>query len=49
MAVAPKVQLNTRATSLGGVDSLIEIRTPDNLPRLSIGLENPEDLTQASA
>jgi cystathionine gamma-synthase len=48
-----KVQLFTRATSLGGVESLIEHRasiegpgtsTPDNLLRVSIGLEHPDDL-----
>jgi cystathionine gamma-synthase len=53
MAVVAKVQLFTRATSLGGVESLIEhrasvegpgSRTPQNLLRLSIGLEHPEDL-----
>lgn len=56
------VQLFTRATSLGGVESLIEHRasiegphstTPQNLLRLSIGLEHPidliADLTQALA
>jgi cystathionine gamma-synthase len=58
--VAANVHLFTRGTSLGGVESLIEhrasiegptTRTPDNLLRLSIGLEHPhdliEDLTQA--
>ena len=53
MAVAAKVDLFTRATSLGGTESLIEHRasvegpgttTPDNLLRLSIGLEHPDDL-----
>jgi cystathionine gamma-synthase len=53
MAVAARVQLFTRATSLGGVESLIEhrasmegplTRTPQNLLRLSIGLEHPSDL-----
>ncbi|MBD1851041.1 aminotransferase class V-fold PLP-dependent enzyme [Leptolyngbya sp. FACHB-711] len=52
-AVAAGVKLLTRATSLGGVESLIEHRasiegagtqTPENLLRLSIGLENPDDL-----
>jgi cystathionine gamma-synthase len=52
-AVVAKVKLFTRATSLGGVESLIEHRasiegkgtkTPDNLLRLSIGLEHSEDL-----
>jgi cystathionine gamma-synthase len=51
--VAANVRLFTRATSLGGVESLIEhrasvegpgTRTPDDLLRLSIGLESPEDL-----
>jgi cystathionine gamma-synthase len=53
MAVAARARLFTRATSLGGVESLIEhrasmegpaTRTPQNLLRLSIGLEHPEDL-----
>ena len=53
MAVAAKVRLFTRATSLGGTESLIEhrasiegpgTRTPENLLRLSVGLENPLDL-----
>ena len=48
-----RVRLFTRATSLGGVESLIEhrassegpkSRTPQDLVRLSIGLEHPEDL-----
>lgn len=51
--VASKVKLFTNATSLGGVESLIEHRasvegtatsTPDSLLRLSIGLEAPQDL-----
>ncbi len=53
MRVAAKVKLFTRATSLGGPESLIEHRasvegpdtkTPQNLLRLSIGLEHPDDL-----
>lgn len=53
MVVAAKVRVFTRATSLGGVESLIEhrasiegpeTRTPRNLLRLSIGLEHPQDL-----
>jgi cystathionine gamma-synthase len=53
LAVAAKVRLFTRATSFGGVESLIEhrasiegpdSRTPPNLLRLSIGLEHPDDL-----
>lgn len=52
-AVAAKVKVFTRATSLGGVESLIEHRasiegadskTPENLLRLSVGLEHSEDL-----
>jgi cystathionine gamma-synthase len=48
-----RVALFTRATSLGGVESLIEhrassegptSRTPQDLLRLSIGLEHPDDL-----
>lgn len=51
--VAARVRLFTRATSLGGVESLIEHRasvegpnttTPRTLLRLSIGLEHPDDL-----
>ena len=53
MAVAGAVQLFTRATSLGGVESLIEHRAsvegpgthaPETLLRLSIGLEHADDL-----
>ncbi len=53
LSVAAKVQLFTRATSLGGVESLIEHRasvegpdtqTPANLLRVSVGLEHPDDL-----
>ncbi|HEX8983557.1 MAG TPA: aminotransferase class V-fold PLP-dependent enzyme [Ktedonobacterales bacterium] len=55
MAVAARVKIFTRATSLGGVESLIEHRasiegptslTPQNLLRLSIGLEHPDDLLE---
>ncbi len=55
MAVAARTRLFTRATSLGGVESLIEHRasiegpgtsTPDNLLRLSIGLEHTDDLIE---
>lgn len=55
MAVAARARLFTRATSLGGTESLIEHRasiegpgtqTPENLLRLSIGLENPLDLIE---
>lgn len=53
MAVAARVRLFTRATSLGGPHSLIEHRasvegrssqTPQNLLRVSAGLENAQDL-----
>jgi cystathionine gamma-synthase len=53
LAVAGRVQIFKRATSLGGVESLLEHRatiegpnstTPDNLLRLSIGLEHANDL-----
>lgn len=55
VAVAAKARLFTRATSLGGPESLIEhrasvegpqTRTPENLLRLSIGLEHPDDLIE---
>ncbi|MEO1370793.1 MAG: PLP-dependent transferase, partial [Acidobacteriota bacterium] len=51
--VASRVELFTCATSLGGVESLIEHRirvdgpdskTPDNLLRVSVGLEDVDDL-----
>ena len=53
MAVAAKLRVFTRATSFGGTDSLVEhrasiegagTRTPDNLLRVSVGLEHPDDL-----
>jgi cystathionine gamma-synthase len=53
MQVAARVRLFTRATSLGGTHILIEhrasvegphTRTPQNLLRISVGLENAEDL-----
>ena len=53
LAVAGALTLITNATSLGGCESLIEHRasvegdapvSPDNLLRLSVGLEAPEDL-----
>lgn len=53
LAVAAKVKVFTRATSLGGTHSLIEHRasiegantkTPQNLLRMSVGLEHPTDL-----
>lgn len=53
LETAARTQLFTRATSLGSVESLIEhrasiegpqSRTPRDLLRLSIGIEEPEDL-----
>ena len=53
LRVANGTKLFTQATSLGGVESLIEHRfsveglnskTPDNLLRVSVGLEHPDDL-----
>lgn len=53
--VASRVRLFTNATSLGGVESLLEHRasvedpattTPDDLLRVSVGLEHPEDLIE---
>lgn len=53
MQVAARVRLITRATSFGGVHTLIEHRasieppgrsTPRGLLRLSVGLEHPDDL-----
>ena len=53
LAVAAKTRLFTRATSLGGVESLIEhrnssegegSRTAQNLLRVSVGLEFVDDL-----
>lgn len=55
MAVAAKTRLFTRATSLGGFESLIEHRasiggesalTPQGLLRCSIGLEHADDLME---
>jgi cystathionine gamma-synthase len=52
-AIASRLALFTQATSLGGTESLIEHRAsvegpgtlaPDNLLRLSVGLENVDDL-----
>ena len=53
IAVTNRVKLFSRATSLGGVESLIEHRrsiegdistTPADLLRISVGLEHPDDL-----
>ena len=55
MSVTAKTKIFTRATSLGGVESLIEHRasiegpgttSPEGLLRLSIGLENADDLIE---
>jgi cystathionine gamma-synthase len=53
IAAAARVQVWKRATSFGGVESLIEHRAsiegpgtpcPSDLLRLSVGLEDPDDL-----
>ncbi|HMM58448.1 MAG TPA: aminotransferase class I/II-fold pyridoxal phosphate-dependent enzyme [Rudaea sp.] len=53
LAVASKVKVFTNATSLGGCESLLEHRasvegehpvSPQNLLRISVGLEHPDDL-----
>lgn len=53
LRVANRTEIFTQATSLGGVESLIEHRfsvegqsskAPDNLLRVSVGLEHPDDL-----
>jgi cystathionine gamma-synthase len=55
MSIAAKTKIFIRATSLGGVESLIEHRasiegpgttSPEGLLRLSIGLENADDLIE---
>src|SRR5436305_9583284 len=55
LSVAAKTKIFIRATSLGGVESLIEHRasiegpgttSPEGLLRLSIGLENADDLIE---
>jgi len=55
MKVTTSTKIFTRATSLGGVESLIEHRasiegpgttSPEGLIRLSIGLENADDLIE---
>lgn len=55
MAITGRLKLFTTATSLGSVESLIEHRksvespdspTPDNLLRISVGLENIDDLME---
>ena len=53
LRVAGRLELITRATSLGGPESLIEhrasvegahTRAPESLLRMSVGLEHPDDL-----
>ena len=53
LAVAGRLRLITRATSLGGTESLIEhrasvegpqTRAPEGLLRMSVGLEHPDDI-----
>ena len=53
IALPNRTRIFTPATSLGGIESLIEhrqsiegpeTRTPETLLRLSIGLEHPDDL-----
>jgi cystathionine gamma-synthase len=53
--IAGNTRLFVRATSLGGVESLIEHRAsvegphsavPENLLRLSVGIENCQDLIE---
>ena len=55
MKVAGRLRIVTRATSLGGTESLIEhrasvegpgTRAPENLLRLSVGLEHVDDLIE---
>ncbi len=54
LAFAARLRVFTRATSLGGTESLVEHRasveapsaTPESLLRLSIGLEHPDDLVE---
>jgi cystathionine gamma-synthase len=55
MAVAAKLRIFTRATSFGGTESLVEhrasiegpgTRTPDDLLRVSVGLEHADDLIE---
>lgn len=52
-AIASRLELFTQATSLGGTESLVEHRAsvegpgtlaPENLLRVSVGLENVDDL-----
>jgi cystathionine gamma-synthase len=55
IAIASRLKLFTQATSLGGTESLVEhrasvegpgTRAPENLLRVSVGLEHIDDLTE---
>jgi cystathionine gamma-synthase len=55
IAIASRLKLFTQATSLGGTESLVEnrasvegptTRAPENLLRVSVGLEHIEDLKE---
>ena len=55
MTLAARLRIVTRATSLGGTESLVEhrasvegpgSRAPENLLRLSVGLEHVDDLIE---
>jgi cystathionine gamma-synthase len=55
LAIAGRLRLFTQATSLGGTESLVEhrasvegpgTRAPENLLRVSVGLEHIDDLTE---
>jgi cystathionine gamma-synthase len=55
MALTTRLRLITRATSLGSPETLVEhrasiegprTRAPENLLRMSVGLEHPEDLIE---
>lgn len=55
IALTNRLEIFTRATSLGGTESLIEhrhsvegpdTRAPENLLRVSVGLEHPDDLIE---
>jgi cystathionine gamma-synthase len=55
IAIANRLALFTQATSLGGTESLVEhrasvegpgTRAPENLLRVSVGLEHIEDLKE---
>jgi len=55
MAIASRLRIFTQATSLGGTESLVEhrasvegpgTRAPENLLRVSVGLEHIEDLKE---